>query len=163
MGAIRKIIDNFELILCALCLAVITLLLFSGVIFRYVIKFSLIWVEELARFALVWLTFIGAALLSRRRALIRVDVLPNALNPGLRRILEIIIELLGAIFAMYLVIAGSRMVRLTWPMPTPAARMPMGLFYLPLPLAGLLMVIHSVQHVLALLRTSSTALGERIS
>ncbi len=163
MGAMRKIADNFELLICALCLLVITVALFSGVIFRYVIRFSLIWVEEIARFALVWLTFIGAAWLSKGRALIRVELILNALHPGSRRILEALIELLGVVFAIYLVVGGFRMVRLTWPMPTPAAKMPMGLFYLPLPLAGLCMIIHSAHHVWKLLRSSSSALGERIS
>lgn len=163
MGAIRKILDNFELIICALCLVVITVVLFSGVICRYVIKFSLIWVEEVARFALVWLTFIGAAWLSKGCALIRVDLLPNALHPSSRRILELLIEFLGVVFSFYLLVVGFRMVKLTWPMPTPAVRMPMGLFYLPLPLASLCMIIHSAQHVWALLHSGSSALGERIS
>ncbi len=73
--------------LVGVLLAVITVVVFIQVIVRFVLthaglNISAPWTEELARFLLVWLVFIGAAVGCRRMQLISLDFVVKAV-PGL--------------------------------------------------------------------------------
>ena len=61
--------EGFSLFLFVLLL----LLAVTQVIFRYLLMIPLPWTEELARFTLVWVTFLGAASVTRRKLHIAVD------------------------------------------------------------------------------------------
>jgi TRAP-type transport system small permease protein len=61
---------------------------------RYVLNNSLAWTEEIARYGLMWLAFIGGAVVTRRRSHIAVELLENVLPQGrLRTGLRIFIEI----------------------------------------------------------------------
>ncbi|MCJ7829964.1 MAG: TRAP transporter small permease, partial [Desulfobacterales bacterium] len=64
-----RVLDDFALLLFALLLVVAT----AQVLFRYVLIMPLPWTEELARFLLVWVTFLGAASITRRKLHIAVE------------------------------------------------------------------------------------------
>jgi TRAP-type C4-dicarboxylate transport system permease small subunit len=61
---------------------------------RYVLNNSLAWTEEVARYGLMWLAFIGGAVVTRRRSHIAVELLALVLPEGrLRTGLQIFIEI----------------------------------------------------------------------
>src|SRR6267154_2966656 len=49
---------------------------------RYVLNDSLAWTEEIARYGLMWVVFIGAAMVTRRNTHIAVELLSNVMKPG---------------------------------------------------------------------------------
>ncbi len=49
---------------------------------RYVMNDSLAWTEEIARYGLMWVVFIGGAMVTRRNTHIAVELLSNVLKPG---------------------------------------------------------------------------------
>src|SRR6187399_1084416 len=49
---------------------------------RYVLNDSLAWTEEIARYALMWIVFIGGAMVTRRNTHIAVELLSNVMGPG---------------------------------------------------------------------------------
>jgi TRAP-type C4-dicarboxylate transport system permease small subunit len=49
---------------------------------RYVLNDSLSWTEEIARYGLMWLTFIGGAVVTRKNTQIAVELLSNVMAPG---------------------------------------------------------------------------------
>ena len=49
---------------------------------RYVLNDSLAWTEEIARYGLMWITFIGGALVTRKNTHIAVELLSNVMKPG---------------------------------------------------------------------------------
>jgi TRAP-type C4-dicarboxylate transport system permease small subunit len=60
---------------------------------RYVLNDSFAWTEEIARYGLMWLTFIGGAVVTRRKTHIAVALLSNVLPPGpARRFLLALID-----------------------------------------------------------------------
>lgn len=55
-------------------LAVMTFLVFFQVVTRYLFSYSMAWVEELARYLMIWMAFIGSAPLFRDDEHIRMDL-----------------------------------------------------------------------------------------
>ena len=49
---------------------------------RYVLNDSLAWTEEIARYGLMWVTFIGGAMVTRKKRTSRSSLLSNLLTPG---------------------------------------------------------------------------------
>lgn len=52
---------------------------------RYILNDSLSWTEEIARYGLMWVVFIGGAMVTRRNTHIAVELLSNVMKPGLAR------------------------------------------------------------------------------
>src|SRR5438067_7364324 len=52
---------------------------------RYVLNDSLSWTEEIARYGLMWVVFIGGIMVTRRNTHIAVELLSNVMKPGLAR------------------------------------------------------------------------------
>ena len=52
---------------------------------RYVLNDSLSWTEEIARYGLMWIVFIGGIMVTRRNTHIAVELLSNVMEPGLAR------------------------------------------------------------------------------
>lgn len=52
---------------------------------RYILNDSLAWTEEIARYGLMWVVFIGGAMVTRRNTHIAVELLSNVMKPGLKR------------------------------------------------------------------------------
>jgi TRAP-type transport system small permease protein len=62
---------------------------------RYVLNDSLAWTEEIARYGLMWVAFIGGAVVTRKGSHIAVELLANVLPPGSgRRFLLILLDVI---------------------------------------------------------------------
>ncbi|GEM_PF-2174396 len=70
-NATSCITDN----LAWIALGVLALIVFFQVLNREIFQLAITWTEELARFLFVWITLIGAAVCSRSKSHIRVDMI----------------------------------------------------------------------------------------
>lgn len=61
-----------------------TLVVLLGVFTRYVLNDALAWIEELARYTMTWLSWLGGGLALRRGAHIAVEFLIDAMPPAVR-------------------------------------------------------------------------------
>jgi TRAP-type C4-dicarboxylate transport system permease small subunit len=60
----------------------LALIVFLQFFTRYVLNDSLSWTEEIARYGLMWIVFIGGAMVTRRNTHIAVELLANVMRPG---------------------------------------------------------------------------------
>jgi TRAP-type transport system small permease protein len=66
---------------------------------RYVLNDSLAWTEEIARYGLMWVVFIGGAMVTRRNSHIAVELLANVMKPGrLRSVLLAFVDFIKLAF-----------------------------------------------------------------
>lgn len=89
------------------------LIVFLQFFTRYVLNDSLAWTEEIARYGLIWITFIGGAIVVRKRLHIAVEVFLHVLPPGPARVLLAGIDIVTtgflALLAYFSVIILDRM------------------------------------------------------
>jgi TRAP-type C4-dicarboxylate transport system permease small subunit len=109
---------------------------------RYLLNHSLFWSEELARYILVWLTFLGATAAYWRKAHPGIDLLSSRLGPRLRRVNAIIVHLVSLCLFLVMIYHGaifSCFVRLQI---TPALSLPKSIIFVIIPISGLLLACH---------------------
>ncbi len=108
---------------------------------RYLLGFSEYWTEELARYFLIWMAFLGGALAVRTGAHISMGLavmhLRGATAAWVRRIKDVCV----AVFAAIMLVAGSHYVQVAMEQRTPVTQIAVGWIYLPIPLAGFLMLL----------------------
>lgn len=68
-----KTLYNLVLTLCTILFLVIIFVTVAGVFTRYVLDSPLIWSDELARFSLIWMIFLGAGVVSFKDSHLVVD------------------------------------------------------------------------------------------
>ena len=113
----------------ALCLAVMVVLVFGNVVLRYVFNSGITISEELSRWLMVWLTFLGAIVALREHAHLGVDTLVRALPASGKRICFVLSYSL-MLFADWLLLSGSwKQIIITAGDRAPATNLSVGLFY----------------------------------
>jgi TRAP-type transport system small permease protein len=113
----------------ALCLAVMVVLVFSNVVLRYVFNSGIATSEELSRWLLVWLTFLGAIVALREHAHLGVDSLVRALPPR-GRLFCFVASYLLMLYADGLLTLGSwKQAVITFGDTAPASGISVGLFF----------------------------------
>lgn len=84
----------------AALLGLITALVFTQVVLRYVFSVAFMWGEELPLFAFIWCVFLGAAVNVRRRAHFAFDFLAGLLRArvaaGQRLLVDVVVLVLSA-------------------------------------------------------------------
>jgi len=125
-----------------LLLAAMACIVFANVTLRYLTNDSLVWAEEVARYLMVWLTFLGAGQVLRFGGHIAIenlhDVLPARLGRALRGLL--VLALLGffGVMAWYGVVYASAMRFQT----TAATGVSFAWVYMAIPIGFALLAIH---------------------
>ena len=106
---LKKIIDNFEEIICLIALSVMTILTFSNVVTRYVFNFSMNFAEEISTYSFVLLSLFGASIAAKRGAHLGFTLLADHVPKIVARIFEVISALAGIVFSGVIFYYGIRM------------------------------------------------------
>lgn len=125
-------------------LVCMVLIVFANVVARYYLSASLAWSEELARFMLIWLVFLGAILAYAGDEHLGLDILVNQMPRKGRLALAIATDIM-IMFALWLVMVGGYQMTIdSWDWEAPATNIPFGWTYLVIPLSGAVMILQSL-------------------
>ena len=125
-----------------LLLAAMSVIVFANVSLRYLTNFSIPWAEEVARYMMVWMTFIGAGLTLRYGGHVAIGNLMDALSPRAQRMLRaIIVVCLLAFFVVMIWIGYGYAMRMRFQL-TPATRIPFSYIYAAIPVGFALLAVH---------------------
>jgi C4-dicarboxylate transporter DctQ subunit len=126
-----------------------SLLLFVNVVMRYVFLLPIYWAEELVRYLMVWMIFIGASQVTKFGGHVAVDIVPRFLSKRANTFLTITVNLICILFCILLAYYSfKQMLRVKIAhQVSPAMELPMWLAYLPIPMGTVLMLIRYVQHI----------------
>ena len=102
---LRAIDENGERYLLLPSYTLIVSTIFIEVVRRSVLSYSSVWTEEIARYAFIYIAYIGASAAIKERAHIRIDVILNVLPNRMKLILYIfgdIATLILAVVSIYM-------------------------------------------------------------
>ncbi|KAB1068047.1 TRAP transporter small permease [Tamlana haliotis] len=143
---INKTLEWFMIIIFGLLVIDVLFQVFS----RYILGTSFTWTEEFARFALIWMTIIGAAYLNAKREHLSMDFLYQKFSEENQRKLSILIEVFIFLFALIvMVIGGLNLVYTTLHLEqlSGTLRIPLGYVYAVMPFSGFMIMCFSVYHI----------------
>ena len=121
----------------------------AQVFFRYVLNHSLFWSEELARYILVWLTFLGASVAYRRGTHPRIDLFVSRFGSRGARAIHVGAHLVALAFFGVLVIYGAQFAYFVRLQISPALQIPKWIVMLVLPISGMVMILHAVAAIVS--------------
>jgi len=158
-----KYIGKLVEILTILILALLVAMVFTSVLSRYVFNFSLAWAEELAGLFFVWLTLLGSVTAVRKRTHMAIAYLVQILAPEKQRWMNIYIHSAILFFLFILIWKGTEIFLATVKDYSAVLRIPIGFYYLSLPVCGILMFLFSSRDILRLLwfKTADEVSGGR--
>ncbi|MEW5724412.1 MAG: TRAP transporter small permease [Thermodesulfobacteriota bacterium] len=110
---------------------------------RYGFNHSLFWSEELARFLLVWLTFLGAGVAYRRGVHASLDLFYHHLPPAWRRTTRLVVHLGALLFSGIMVWHGAGFAWFVRFQISPALHLPKWIPHGALPVAGAIIFLHA--------------------
>ena len=128
-------------------LVVMVLSTFLQVICRYVFAFSLPWADELARFCLVWMVFVGMVIAFVRGQQVTVDLLLDWYRGRFRLIAMTLIDLAGALLFGVLLYGGVKLMLLTGNQMTSGIGISKAFVYAALPLGAILMLVEFARRI----------------
>jgi len=144
MKSFFAIIEKILRFLVGFFVTILVIVVFSNVISRYFLHSALAWSEELSRFLLIWVVFIGAVLAYVKDEHLSLDILVKVLPPKVGRVIMIIANLL-VIYALYLVTVGGYNIAMSYmDWNSPALEIPYGYVFVIVPICGAVMIVQTI-------------------
>ena len=147
---LQAIDQNGERYLLLPLYALIVITIFMEVFRRFILSYSSIWAEEVARYAFIYVSWIGASAAIRERAHIRIDVILPFLNERMRGIVMII----GDVITIALAVGAfwwsleSVLTSIKFGSVTHGLRISLAWFLFAVPLGFAMMIIRLIQAII---------------
>ena len=136
---LQKII---RFMLCVLLTSMVVIV-FANVICRYYLNAALAWSEEVTRFMLIWMVFLGAVLAYVNDEHLGLDILVKSLPRRLRLSIAVLTDLL-IMYAVWLLIHGASILAIgSWEWEAPATSVPYGYIYTIVLACGAILILQA--------------------
>lgn len=145
-------LSKISLVLAVIGLLSVVLCVQWQVIGRYVLNDTPTWAEALAMLIVLFVTAFGLGVGVRDAGHIGMESLIVLLPEKWRLRLELLIHTLVAVFGFLMIQSGWMWASAKWQEKKPMLPVPDGIDYVPIVIAGALIFIFSIEHIVALLR-----------
>lgn len=153
LARLAKAMSHIEQFLAAVALIVVVCTMGSQVIARYAFGTPFSWSEEVARLALIWMTFMAAAFVMQEKRHITVDVISVRLSLRGQLWMECLSHMIVAGACLRLMFGGLRFVWYVGKVGSPSMGIPMSFWYGAVEIGLLLMAGHSIVNLLLVVAT----------
>ena len=134
---LSRLVEGLVILGATVIVAMVT----TEVVLRYVFSHSLIFTEELSRYLMVWIVFLGSALAIRDGSHIRISILVNRLSPRLQQHMRLAAYCLTLIFLLVITIEGLKILPRQLYQMCITIDISLFYFYLAIPVGSILMII----------------------
>ncbi|MBM4763633.1 TRAP transporter small permease [Bacillus sp. B15-48] len=150
-----KIINKIEEAFISFSILFATLLVLVNVTLRMFGK-GITWSEELIRFMLIWVTFIGISVCARNDEHFSIEFIPQLVRGKVKKGLMFVIYVLSLIFSVIFTWYSFKLLQFTFGngQLTPGLGVPFALIYGIIPLSGFLLIIRYVQQLIKCFSTN---------
>lgn len=153
LNILKKIDNLFNNIFayCSVLLLIVVIVTTTVQVFtRYILNASLSGTDEVARFAFVWMSMMGASICVRNHSHAVVSVLSDLLKkkPNLQKAHDVLIQVLIIVGAMALLIYGMQLVMATGAQRSAGLGIPMSFSYACVPVGAFGMVVNGIVNII---------------
>ncbi len=141
LRAVADVLERAEHLAIRVLSLGLIVVVFGGVLLRYVFRIPLVWGEELAMFAFIWLAFLSAGIAVRRQGHFRMSALIDYLPARRRLFVEVATVLFMGALTLVLGWQGFHLATSGLHEQAPGLRVPMVWVYAALPISALSMLV----------------------
>ena len=141
MGKVIAGMNKVVHILLILLMVTLVLSVFCQIVVRFFDK-SLPWTEELSRYAMIWMTFLGAAYAISTRAHISMELFVERAQGVTKKLLIVVAAAISGLFFVMMIVKGYELSMRVMDQSSAVLQIPMGLVYLVMPISGIVLLIN---------------------
>ena len=157
MGKLRKIMNCILNVLAGGRFLAMVVLTCWQVLTRYILGNPSSWSEEMVSYLFAWMSLLGASLIVGERGHMNIPIVVERMGMKGRKIFAIFGELVACVFAgVILVYGGVQITNLAMGQMTSALGVPVGIFYIVLPLSGVLNIIYTILNIIDIAEEAET-------
>jgi len=147
MGKIANFVNNIIQWLLFGLIGLMALIIFVQVFCRYVLGSSLFWADELTRYLLFYITFLGSSVAMKKgyfTDMVSIRFFIDRFSLKSQRILKLTSDILIIIFLVVIIKYGVTFCKLNMSQISPAIRVPIYYVYLSIPIGCFLMAFYTI-------------------
>lgn len=130
--------------------------LFVQVFSRFVFQIPITWTEELSRYLMIWIAFIGASLAIRHHQLIRIEAITDFMPRKMQIAVNFIATIFVLVFCAVVFYYGLDLIKVVRVQTSPALGVPMAVPYFAIPLGAVLMFCNAIVGLLDFIKKGNT-------
>ena len=155
-----RIMAGIGTVLSVISVGVVVILGILQVIFRFILKISVPWTEEMMRALYIYIVFFGLILVERENGEVRTTMLIEKLPKKAYHVWETIVALLSILFNILVIVGCFQAIRVTNTTLSALPQISMKMFFYPMVISMPLMVIYQIYHMMGHIRKLSGKSGE---
>ena len=155
----RKLLRGFDLVIDFLmigCSIGFVTLAFAQVVCRFLLNSSLTWSEELCRYLVVEMVFLGAGVCILEKKHASVDIVVNLIPKGIRKYYQAFLDILVIITGGLIGIYGFKFACGAVGQTSPALRLPYQYVYMGIAVGGVVLIVDGIRAMYTTLTGKST-------
>ena len=155
-----RIMAGIGTVLSVISVGVVVILGILQVLFRFVLKVSVPWTEEMMRALFIYIVFFGLILVERENGEVRTTMLIEKLPYKAYHVWESIVAVLSILFNVLVLIGCFQAMKVTNTTLSALPQISMRMFFYPMVISLPLMVIYQIYHMIGHIRKLSGKPGE---
>ncbi|MGE4483728.1 MAG: TRAP transporter small permease [Oscillospiraceae bacterium] len=142
---ISDAVDKANNIIVVITMIIFVIVMFLQVILRNVFpKYTLSWADGVCRYCFIWATFVGAALVTKRRSQITITVIVDLFKGKSKVFIEVMNALFFLFVLVFILYWGIYGVKLTMPQTADALNISAAWIYTAIPLGTLVCIFQLI-------------------
>jgi TRAP-type C4-dicarboxylate transport system permease small subunit len=151
---ISNILGKVISVITVLLLVVMTVMMFAQVVGRYLFHNGIFWAEELSRFSMVTMVYLGAGLACKYKDHIAVTILGEMFKGRISKIYRIVIALISISFLAIVTYYGFFVLNVVSSQQSANMQIPMSLVYVMIPVGAAIMIFYLIVEILEIIFSS---------
>jgi len=152
MSQLRKFLNSVFDVLAGVSFLAMVLLTCWQVFTRYILQNPSSWSEELVSYLFGWMALLGSSIVVGERGHMNIPILVDKMGKNARKGLAVFAEIIACLFAgIILVYGGVQITNLAMGQMTSSLGVPIGIFYIVLPLSGVINVVYTILNIIGIL------------
>ena len=155
MNQLRNLLNRILNVLAGVSFLAMVALTCWQVFTRYILKNPSSWSEELVSFLFAWMALLGASIVVGERGHMNIPIVVDHMGPAAKKALAVFSEIIAFLFAaVILVFGGVQITSLAMGQMTSSLGVAIGIFYVVLPLSGVLNMIYTILNIIDIMNGS---------